>query len=121
MLGNQVRPKMVLKGDKSSTIENCTLRVTRSAWIDSTMSAREIVEVLLNPNNIRFGFSRLESMNPICFITDICKRFAKLLGSTKILLMSKSLIPSVSIRVSRCGCNIRMGSTRGKRITPSIG
>ena len=71
---------MALKRDKSSTTENCTLRVTGSTWIDNTMSLREVVEAPLNPNNIRPEFSRMEGMNPIFFINDICKRSAKLPG-----------------------------------------
>lgn len=110
-----------IEGDKSSTIENCTLRVIGFAWIDNIMSPREVVEAQLNPNNIRSKFSKLKGMNPICFITDICKRFAELPGSTKIRLTLKSLIPSVRIKASRCGSNIQMGPTRGNRITPSIG
>ena len=121
MLCNQARPKIALKGDKSSTIKNCTLRVIGPTWIGSTISSMEVVEASLNPNNIRPRFSRLEGMNPICLITDTCKRFAKLPGSTKIRLTSKPSIPSVKIRASRCGCNTRTGSTGGKRITPSIG
>ena len=81
----------------------------------------EVVEAPLNPDNIRPGFSRLGGMNPICLITDTYKRSADLPRSTKIHLMSKSLIPSVRIRASRCGYNTRTGSTRGKRITSSIG
>lgn len=78
MLCNQVHPKMALKGDKSSTTKNCTLRVTGSTWIDNTMSLREVVEAPLNPNNIRPEFSRIEGMNPICLINDICKRSVEL-------------------------------------------
>ena len=51
-----VRPKMTLKGDKSPTTENCTLRVTRPAWTGSTMSLREVVAAPLNPDKIRPGF-----------------------------------------------------------------
>ena len=120
MLCSQVHPKMALKGDRSSTTENCTLRMTGLAWIDNTKSPREVVEAPLNPDNIRLGFYRLEGMNPICLITDTCKRSAELLGSTKIHLTLKSQIPSVRIRAFRCGCGIWVGSTRGKRITPFI-
>ena len=112
---------MALNGDRSSTAENCTLRVIEPTWIGNTMSPKDIVEAPLNPNNIRLGFSRFEGVNPICLITDICKRSAELLESTKIRLTSKSLIPNVKIRASQCGCNILLGSTRGKVITPSIG
>ena len=93
---------------------------TGLAWIGNTMSPRDVVEAPLNPDNIRLGFSRFKGVYPICFITDTCKRFAELPGSTKIHLTSKSLIPNVRIRASRCGCNIWLGSIEGKVITPSI-
>ena len=112
---------MALNKDRSSTNENYTLRVTRLAWTGNTMSPKEVVEAPLNPNNIHPGFSRFESVNLICFIIYACKRSVELLGSTTIRLTSKSLIPNVRIRASRCGCNIQLGSTGGKVITPSIG
>lgn len=112
---------MALKGDKSFTIENYTLRATGLAWIGNTISPMDIVEASLNPDNIYPGFSKLEGMNPICLITDTCKRSAELPRSTKIVLTSKSSIPSVRIRASLCVCNTRTGSTKGKMITPSIG
>lgn len=121
MLCNQARPKIALKGDKSSTTENYTLRVTGSAWIGSTMSLMDVVEAPLNLDSIRPRFSRLEGTNPICLITDTCKRSVELPGSTIIHLMSKLPIPSVRIRASRCGCNTRVGSIGGKGIIPSIG
>ena len=111
---------MALKGDKSSTTENCTLRVTGPTWTGSTTSPREVVEALLNPEKIRPMFSRLDGTNPICLITDTCKRSVKLPKSTKICLTSKSPIPRDKIRASQCGCNIRMGSIREKKIVPSI-
>ena len=111
---------MALNENRSSTTENCTLRVTGLAWIGNTMSPRDVVEAPLNPDNIRLGFSRFNGVYPICLITDTCKRFAELPGSTKIHLTSKSLIPNVRIRASRCGCNIRLGSIGGKVITLSI-
>ena len=117
---NQARHNMSLNGDRSSTAENCTLRVIEPTWIGNTMSPKDIVEAPLNPDNIRLGFSRFKGVYPICFITDTCKRFAELPGSTKIHLTSKSLIPNVRIRASRCGCNIWLGSIEGKVITPSI-
>ena len=112
---------MALKGDKSSTTENCTLRMTGPAWTSSTTSPREVVAAPLNPDKIRPGFSRLEGTNPIFLIIDTCKRSAELPGSTKICLTSKSPIPRNRIRASRCGCNIRMGSIGGKMIVPSMG
>nr|CAN64105.1 hypothetical protein VITISV_030642 [Vitis vinifera] len=117
----RVLPKMALKGDKSSTIENCTLRMIGPAWTSSTTSPREVVAAPLNPEKIRLGFSRPESSSPICLITDTYKRSAELPGSTRIHLTSKSPIPRDRMRVSRCGCNIRVGSSRGKMIVPSIG
>lgn len=90
-----MRPRIALKGDKSSTTDNCTLRMTRPTWIDSMMSPRDVVEAPLNPDSIRPGFSRLEGINPICLTTDTCKRSVELLGSTRILLISKSPIPNV--------------------------
>ena len=112
---------MALKGDKSSTTENCTLRMTRPAWTGSTTSPREVVFAPLNPDKIYPGFSRPESSSPICLITDACKRSTKLPGSTGIHLTSKSPIPRDMMRASRCGCNIHVGSTGGKMIVPSIG
>lgn len=105
---------MALNGGMSSTTENCTFKVTGSTWMGSMMSSNDVVEAPLNPNNIRPGFSILEGENPICLITDTCKRSVELPRSTKIRLTSKSVIPNVRIRASRCGCNIRLGSTRGK-------
>ena len=93
-------PNMALNGDRSSTIENCTFRVTGSAWTGNTMLPRDVVEAPLNPDNIRPGFSIFKGENPICLITDTCKRSVELLGSTKIRLTSKSLMPNVKIRAS---------------------
>lgn len=121
MLCNKVCPRIALKGNKSSTMDNCMLRVIEPAWIGSTISLRDIVEAPLNPNSIRPGFSRLEGINPICLTTNTCKRFVELPGLTRILLTSKSPIPNVRMRVSRCDCITQAGSTGGKRITPSIG
>ena len=116
-----VRPKMTLKGDKSPTIENCTLRVTGPAWTGSTMSHREVVVAPLNPNKIRPGFSKPDSSRAIWLTTDACKRSIELPGSIRIRLTSKSPISRDMIRASRCGCNIRVGSTGEKTIVPFIG
>ena len=97
------------------------LRMTGPAWTGSTTSPREVVVAPLNPEKIRPGFSMSDSSSPICLITDACKRLAELSGSTRIRLTSKSPIPRDRMRASQCGCNIRMGSTRGKMIVPSIG
>ena len=97
------------------------LRMIGLAWTGSTTSQRKVVVAPLNPDKIRPGFSRLEGSSPIYLITDACKRSVKLPGSTRIRLTSKSLIPRVRIRASRYGCNIQVGSTRGKMIVPSIG
>ena len=97
---NHVRPMMTLKGDKSSTIENCTLRTTSTTWMGSTTSPKEVVDAQLNPNNIRLGFSKVDGENPICLNTDICNKSAELPGSIKICLTSKSLIPNVKMRTS---------------------
>ena len=83
---SQARPSMALNGDKSSMTENFTFKVAGSAWKGNTMSPRDIVEAPLNPDNIRLGFSRFEDENPICLITDTCKRLIELPGSTKIRL-----------------------------------
>ena len=112
---------MALKGDKSSTTENCTLRMIGLAWTGSTTSPREVVVAPLNPDKICPGFSRLEGSSPICLITNASKRSAELPRSTKIRLTSKSPIPRDRIRGSRCGCNSRVGSTGGKMIVSSIG
>ena len=118
---SHVHPMMGLKGDKSSTIENCTFWITGTTWTGSTTSPREVVETPLNPDSIRSGFSRVDGRNPICLNADICNRSIELPGSTKIRLTSKSLIPKVRIRASSWGCSTRLGSTGGKVITPSIG
>ena len=112
---------MALKGDKSSTTENCTLKVTGPTWTGSTASPREVVKAPLNLDRTHLGFSRLEGTSPICLTTDTCKSSTELPGSAKIHLTSKSPIPRDRIKASRCGCNIRMGSTGGKMIVPSIG
>lgn len=117
---SHVRPNMALNGDRSFTIENCTFRATKPAWTGNTMLPRDVVEAPLKPNNIRPRFSRVNGENPICLITDTCKRSTELLGSTKIRLTSKLLIPNVRMRASQCGCNMRLKSTEGKVITPSI-
>ena len=117
---NHTRPNMALNEDRSSTTKNCTLRVIGLTWTGNTMSPRDIVEAPLNYDNIRPGISRLEDINPICLITDTCRRSVELPESTRIRLTSKSLIPNVRIRASWCGCNIRLGSTGEKVIIPSI-
>lgn len=101
ILCSQVRPKMALKVNKSSTIDNCTLRMTGPAWIDSMMSPMDVVEAPLNSDSIRPGFSRLEGINPICLTTNTCKRSVELSGSTRILLTLKSPIPNVRMRAFR--------------------
>lgn len=118
---SHVRPNMALNRNRSSTTENYTFRVTGLAWTSNTMSPKDVVEAPLKPDNIRLGFSRVDGENPICLITDTCKRSVELPKSTKIRLTSKSLIPNVRMRASRCGCNIRLESTGGNVITPSIG
>ena len=112
---------MALKWDKSSTTENCTFWITDPTWTGSTTSSKEVVEDPLNLDSIHPGFSRADNGNPICLYVDICNRSTKLLGSTKICLTSKSLIPSFRIRGSSCGCSTQLGSTGGKVITPFIG
>ena len=112
---------MALKGDKSSTTENYTLRVNGPAWTGSTTSPREVVAAPLNPDKIRVGFSKPDSSSLICLITDACKRSVELPGLIRIRLTSKSSIPKDRMRASRCGCNIRVRSIGGKTIVPSIG
>ena len=102
---NHVRPMIVLNRDKSSTTENYTFRIIGPAWTTNTISPKEVVEASLNPNSIRTGFSKADGGNSICLNADICNRSAKLFGSTKIYLTSKSLILSVRMRVSLYGCN----------------
>ena len=112
---------MILKGDKYCTTENCTLRVTRPTWTGNTISPKEVVDDLLNLDKIRPGFSRPVRLRPMWLMTDACTRSAKLLGSTRMRLTSKSPISRDKMRASRCGCNIRMGSIGGKMIVPSMG
>ena len=116
-----MRPKMTLKGDNSCTTENCTLRVTGPAWTGSTMSPKDVVEDPLNPDRIRPGFSRPVRLCPMWPTTDACTRSAELPGSTKIRRTSKSPISRDKMRASRCGCSVRVGSTGGKMIVPSMG
>ena len=97
---SHVRPMMALNGDKSSTIKNCTFRIIGPTWTGNMTSPRDVVETPLNPNTIRLGFSRADDGNPICLNADIYNRSTELLGSIKIRLTSKSLIPSVRMRVS---------------------
>nr|CAN60960.1 hypothetical protein VITISV_013252 [Vitis vinifera] len=109
---------MILKGD---TTENYTLRVTGSAWTGSTMSPKDVVDNPLNPDRIRPGFSRPVRLCPMWLTTDACTRSVELPGSTKMRLTSKSPISRDKMRVSRCGCSVRVGSTGGKMIVPSMG
>ena len=112
---------MTLKGDKSCTTENCTLRVTGPAWTGSTISPKEVVDDPLNPDKIRPGFSRPVRLCPMWLTTDACTRSAELPGSTSMRLTSKSPISRDRMRASWCGYNIRVGSTDGKMIVPSMG
>ena len=112
---------MTLKGDKSCTIENCTLRVTGPAWTGSIISPKEVVNAQLNPDKIRPGFSRPVRLRPMWLTTDACTRSAELLGSTRMRLTSKSPISRDRMRASRCGCSVRVGSIGGKMIVPSMG
>ena len=112
---------MTLKGDKSCTTENCTLRVIGPAWTNSTISPKEVVDAPLNPDKIRPGFSRPVRLCPMWLATDACIKSAELPGSTKIRRTSKSPISRDKMRASRCGCSIRVGSTGGKMIVPSMG
>ena len=91
------------------------------AWTGSTTSLRDVVAAPLNLDKIHPRFSRLEGSSLICFIIDAYKRLVELPESTKIRLTSKYPIPRDRIRTSRCGCNIRVGSTGGKMIVLSIG
>ena len=116
-----MRPKITLKGDKSCTTENCTLRVTRPAWTNSTISPNEVVDAPLNPDKIRPRFSRPVRMCPMWLMTDACTRSTKLPGSTRMCLTLKFSISRDKMRASQCGCNIRVGSTDGKMIVPSMG
>ena len=112
---------MTLKGDKSYTTENCTLRVTGPTWTGSIMSPKEVVDDPLNPDRIRPGFSRPVRLCPMWLTTDACTRSTELPGSTRMRLTSKSPISRDMMRASRCGCNIRVGFTGGKMIVPSMG
>lgn len=111
---SHVRPNMALNGDRSFTTENCTFRATGPTWTGNTMLPRDVVEAPLKTDNICPGFSRVNGENPICLITDTCKRSTKLPGSTKICLTSKLLIPNVRMRAYQCGCNMQLKSTGGK-------
>ena len=117
---SHVHPMMALKDDKSSTTENCTFWVTGPAWTGNTTSPREVVEAPLNPNSIRPRFFMVDGGSLICLYVDIYKRSVELLGSIKICFTSKSLIPSVRIRVSSCGYSTQLGSIGGNVIISSI-
>lgn len=101
MLCSQVRPRMALKGDRYSTMKNWAFRMTGLAWIGSVISPSDVVETPLNPDNILLGFSRLDGMNHICLTINTYERSVELPGSTRILLIAKSLIPNVRMRASR--------------------
>ena len=118
---SHVRSMMALNGDKSSITKNCMFRITGLAWTGSMISPRKVVKAPLNPDSIRPRFSRADGGNSICLNADICNRSIELLGSTKICLTSKLLIPNVRMRASWCGCNTRLRSTGGNVITPFIG
>ena len=118
---SHVRLMMVLKGDKSSTTENCTFWITGPTWTSSTTCPREVVEASLNPDSIHPGFSRADDGNTICFYADICNKSTELPGSTKIRLTLKSLIPRVRTKTSSWDYNTQLESIGGKVITPSIG
>ena len=51
---------MALHREKSSTIENCTLNVTGSAWMGNTTSPRKVVVAPLNLDNGCLGFSKVD-------------------------------------------------------------
>ena len=75
--------------------------MTGLAWIGSVISPSDVVETPLNPDNILLGFSRLDGMNHICLTINTYERSVELPGSTRILLIAKSLIPNVRMRASR--------------------
>ncbi|KAL6318204.1 hypothetical protein AAG906_035709 [Vitis piasezkii] len=85
------------------------------------MSPKDVVDDPLNPDKIRPGFSRPTRLCPMWPTTDACTRSAELPGSTKIRLTSNSPISKERMRASRCGCSVRVGSTGGKTIVPSMG
>ena len=51
---------MALYGDKSSTTENCTFRVTGPAWMDNTTSPSEVVVAPLKSDNKHLGFYKVD-------------------------------------------------------------
>lgn len=71
---------MALNGDMSSTTKNYTFKIIDLTWMGSTMSLREVVKDLLNPDSIRSGFSKADGGNPIYLNTTICNRSAKMPG-----------------------------------------
>ncbi|KAL6326007.1 hypothetical protein AAG906_038499 [Vitis piasezkii] len=86
------RPLMAFHREKSSTIENCTLNVTRLAWMGNTTSPREVVVAPLNLDNRCLGFSRM-------------------------LHTSNLPTPNVKIKMSSCDCNTRLTFIEGKGLS----
>ena len=97
------------------------VRVTGLAWTGSIMSPKEVVDDPLNPDRIHQGFSRLMRLCPMWLTTDACTRSAELPRSTRMRLTSKSPISRDRMSASRCGYKVRVGSTGGKMIVPSVG
>ena len=97
------------------------LRVTGPAWTGSIMSPKDVVDNPLNPDRIRPEFSRPVRLCPMWLTTDACTRSVELPRSTKMHLTSKSPISRDRMRASRCGYSVRVGSTGGKMIVPSMG
>ncbi|RVX20600.1 hypothetical protein CK203_002922 [Vitis vinifera] len=79
-----------------------------------------MVDDPLNPDKIRPGFSRPARLCPIWPMTDACTRSAELPGQPRYVL-HQNLLFLERMRASRCGCSVRVGSTGGKMIVPSMG
>ncbi|RVX20132.1 hypothetical protein CK203_004760 [Vitis vinifera] len=78
---------------------------------------KDVVEDPLNPDKIRPGFSRPETVSHVA--TNACTRSPNCLGQQD--TPHRSLLSRDKMRASRCGCSVRVGSTGGKMIVPSMG
>lgn len=113
-------PKMALYGNRSSTIENLTLKVARSTWTGSITSLKDVVATLLNPGRTRLRFFKADGGYLICLLADIYNKSAKQPKSTRILRTSNPLSPNVSTKASLCKRITRLGLIGRNVIGPLI-
>ena len=66
ILYSHTHPIKALYGDKSSTTEKQTFKITKPAWIGRTTLPRETVEAPLKLIKMRNEFSKVDEEYPIC-------------------------------------------------------